>query len=50
MKLDYIWTLYLLDALGMILAEDVVAPEPHPPFPASIKDGYAVIGTLLFFS
>eukprot|EP00795_Rhopilema_esculentum_P002765 gene2765-987_t len=31
------------DALGMTLAEDVVAPEPHPPFPASIKDGYAVI-------
>eukprot|EP00794_Sanderia_malayensis_P019900 gene19900-21844_t len=31
------------DALGYILYEDVYATEPHPPFPASIKDGYAVI-------
>lgn len=30
-------------ALGFVLAEDVVALDPLPPFPASIKDGYAVI-------
>ncbi|KAK9855769.1 hypothetical protein WJX84_007092 [Apatococcus fuscideae] len=30
------------EALGQIVAEDVLAPEPLPPFPASIKDGYAV--------
>ncbi|XP_013398832.1 gephyrin isoform X2 [Lingula anatina] len=31
------------DALGRILAEDVYAKDPLPPFPASIKDGYAVV-------
>ena len=31
------------DALGYILAEDVFAKDPLPPFPASIKDGYAVL-------
>lgn len=30
-------TLPLHDALGAILAEEIVAPEPLPPFPASIK-------------
>uniref|UniRef100_A0A914WK81 MoaB/Mog domain-containing protein n=1 Tax=Plectus sambesii TaxID=2011161 RepID=A0A914WK81_9BILA len=29
--------------IGHIIAEDVHAAEPHPAFPASIKDGYAVI-------
>ena len=24
--------------------ENVRAHQPHPPFPASVKDGYAVIG------
>jgi gephyrin len=33
----------LSEALGAVIAEDVVAHEPHPPFPASVKDGYAVI-------
>ncbi|CAM9328161.1 unnamed protein product, partial [Sphacelaria rigidula] len=28
---------------GNILAVDVTAPEPLPPFPASIMDGYAVV-------
>lgn len=28
---------------GLFLAEDVVSGEPLPPFPASVKDGYAVI-------
>ncbi len=36
-------TLPLQDALGYILAEDVYARDPLPPFPASIKDGYAVV-------
>ena len=26
-----------------VLAEDFVAPEDHPPFPASTMDGYAVV-------
>ena len=30
-------------ALGRVIAEDVTAKEPLPPFPASIKDGYAVL-------
>lgn len=33
----------LADAAGLILAESVYANEPLPPFPASTKDGYAVI-------
>ncbi|KAG0570477.1 hypothetical protein KC19_6G165500 [Ceratodon purpureus] len=36
-------TIPLHDALWAVLAEDVVAPEPLPPFPASVKDGYAVV-------
>ena len=31
-----------LDALGFYLAKNVHAPRPHPPFPAAIKDGFAV--------
>lgn len=31
--------------LGLVLAEDVTAPEPLPPFPASVKDGYAVVAS-----
>lgn len=34
----------MTDALGFYLAEDVFAADPLPPFPASIKDGYAVVG------
>ena len=30
-------TLPLLDALGKILAEDIRAPDPLPPYPASVK-------------
>ena len=37
-------TVAVTDALGYYLAEDVYAADPLPPFPASIKDGYAVIG------
>ncbi len=32
-----------VDAIGRILAKDVMAQDPLPPFPASMKDGYAVI-------
>lgn len=32
----------LLEAIGRILAEDITAPEDHPPFPASTMDGFAV--------
>ncbi|KAM6595922.1 hypothetical protein CsatA_006446 [Cannabis sativa] len=35
----------LYDALGKVLAEDVRAPDPLPPYPASIKDGYAVVAS-----
>lgn len=31
------------EAMGLVLAEDVFATEPMPPFPASTVDGYAVI-------
>merc|ERR1711892_1186263 len=31
------------DSLGRVLCQDVVAKDPLLPFPASIKDGYAVI-------
>ncbi len=30
-------------AQGLVLAEDVRAAEPMPPFPASAKDGFAVV-------
>eukprot|EP00268_Persea_americana_P016744 TRINITY_DN1795_c0_g1_i9.p1 TRINITY_DN1795_c0_g1~~TRINITY_DN1795_c0_g1_i9.p1 ORF type:complete len:673 (-),score=145.22 TRINITY_DN1795_c0_g1_i9:436-2454(-) len=33
------------DALGLVLAEDVVARDPVPPFRASIMDGYAVVAS-----
>ena len=36
------------NARGSYLAQAVYAPEPLPPFPASIKDGYAVIGMLFW--
>ncbi|KAK9840649.1 hypothetical protein WJX81_006905 [Elliptochloris bilobata] len=35
-------TVGLSSAAGCILAQDILAQEPLPPFPASIKDGYAV--------
>jgi molybdenum cofactor synthesis domain-containing protein len=31
------------EALGLVLAEDVVADEPMPPFAAASVDGYAVV-------
>ncbi len=36
-------TLPLSKARGAILASDITASEPLPPFPASTKDGYAVV-------
>lgn len=33
------------EALGKVLAQDVTARDPLPPYPASIKDGYAVIAS-----
>ena len=30
---------------GRVLAEDIVAPEPLPPFRASVMDGYAVVAS-----
>nr|CAD7440819.1 unnamed protein product [Timema bartmani] len=38
-------TVKFKDALGRVLAENVLAKDPLPPFPASIKDGYAVIAS-----
>ncbi|KAL7614531.1 hypothetical protein Lser_V15G05928 [Lactuca serriola] len=35
-------TVPIHDALGKVLAQDIRAPDPLPPYPASIKDGYAV--------
>lgn len=31
--------------MGRVLAQDVYAKDNLPPFPASVKDGYAVRGT-----
>ncbi len=38
-------TLPFGEALGFVLAEDVVAAEPMPPFPAASVDGYAVVAS-----
>lgn len=38
-------TVPLHDALGKVLAEDVYAPDPLPPYPASVMDGYAVVSS-----
>ncbi|XVF69338.1 hypothetical protein PTKIN_Ptkin11bG0072500 [Pterospermum kingtungense] len=38
-------TVPLHHALGKVLAQDVLAPDPLPPYPASIKDGYAVVAS-----
>ncbi|XP_056022350.1 gephyrin-like isoform X2 [Ostrea edulis] len=35
----------LKECSGRFLAEDVFAVDPLPPFPASIKDGYAVLAS-----
>lgn len=35
----------LADALGLVLAEDVVAPEDIPPFHNSAMDGFALLST-----
>ncbi|MEA1879288.1 MAG: molybdopterin molybdotransferase MoeA [Campylobacterota bacterium] len=35
--------LYLVEALGYILAEDVIADHNSPEFPTSAMDGYAII-------
>jgi len=37
---------FCLDSLHRVVAEDVFAAEPFPPFPASVKDGYAVVGSV----
>jgi molybdopterin molybdotransferase len=31
------------DALGLVLAEDVIADDPLPPFSAALRGGYAVV-------
>ncbi|KAL8201785.1 hypothetical protein R6Q57_010932 [Mikania cordata] len=36
-------TVAIDDAFGKVLAQEVRAPDPLPPYPASVKDGYAVI-------
>ena len=40
--------LFSTGLLGKVLMEDVRAKEPYPPFAASVKDGYAVIGNATF--
>ncbi|XP_034432454.1 gephyrin a isoform X1 [Hippoglossus hippoglossus] len=36
------WWLLSADGLGRVLAQDIYAKDNLPPFPASVKDGYAV--------
>ena len=38
-------TVDFLQAIDRVIAEDVKAVDPLPPFPASIKDGYAVVAS-----
>ncbi|KAF8379073.1 hypothetical protein HHK36_028500 [Tetracentron sinense] len=38
-------TVPLHDALDKILAQDIRAPDPLPPYRASVKDGYAVVAS-----
>ncbi|KAL0418412.1 UNVERIFIED_CONTAM: Molybdopterin biosynthesis protein CNX1 [Sesamum radiatum] len=38
-------TVPIHQAMGKVLAQDVAAPDPLPPYPASIKDGYAVVAS-----
>lgn len=38
-------TVPLIYSLGLVLAEDIRAPDPLPPYRASIKDGYAVVAS-----
>uniref|UniRef100_A0A7N0USY6 Molybdopterin biosynthesis protein CNX1 n=1 Tax=Kalanchoe fedtschenkoi TaxID=63787 RepID=A0A7N0USY6_KALFE len=35
----------IYEAVGKVLAEDIYALDPLPPYPASIKDGYAVVAS-----
>lgn len=42
---DTIMTIHITECLGMVLAEDVVAQMPVPPFPKSAMDGYAVLSS-----
>lgn len=42
-KLTPLW-LIPIDGLGRVLAQDIYAKDNLPPFPASVKDGYAVRG------
>jgi len=35
--------LYIMDAVGFVLAEDIVADHNSPEFPTSAMDGYAII-------
>lgn len=37
-----------VDGMGRVLAQDVYAKDNLPPFPASVKDGYAVRGDYSF--
>lgn len=41
-NLFYFLVIFYRDALGCVLFQSVVAKENLPPFPASVKDGYAV--------
>lgn len=36
-------TIDYMDSVGRVLSADVFSTDPLPPFPASMKDGYAVI-------
>ncbi|MGQ4809534.1 Molybdopterin molybdenumtransferase [Candidatus Entotheonellaceae bacterium PAL068K] len=35
----------IIEALDLVLAQDIMAPEDLPPFPCSAKDGFAVIAS-----
>lgn len=42
---SYVEIVKIQNAVGRVLAEDVSSFDDLPPFPSSIKDGYAVISS-----
>lgn len=40
----FLFVCFSTDGMGRVLAQDVYAKDNLPPFPASVKDGYAVRG------
>ncbi|XP_073948354.1 molybdenum cofactor synthesis protein cinnamon isoform X1 [Choristoneura fumiferana] len=42
---EYLEIIPITEALGRVVAESLCTKEPMPPFPASVKDGYACLSS-----